>query len=444
MSDKVSFAQPNDEPERVISSHAGPHFHDPDSGIEAKRIVFLGGLLLESQREEIERCSLAGVQYAADALQRALLKGLIQFSDLDVRLVNVPYVGSYPKTYRKVWFPAVTDVLFGTVPVSGMGFFNLMVLRDHSRQVAAFRGLLPAVEGAGDCVIVAYSAHLPFIRAALRCQRRHPAVRICAVVPDLIEHMDAYSGLRKLIAQRRGSVFRKLARKIDYFVVLTRHMAEPIGVGPDKHVVVEGIHDAEPGAPDGQWPVEPGPIFIYTGTLAERYGILDLLEAFSHLEVATARLWICGAGDAENTVKSAALHDSRVTFHGRVPRADAIALQSRAHVMVNPRRPEGEFTRYSFPSKTMEYLASGRPVVMHWLPGIPEEYRPHLISPETGDAAGLSATLQQVVAMSQDDLRRIGAAGREFVLTRKTPRMQIAKLLAGLFPGWHGSPQDAD
>jgi len=112
--------------------------------------------------------------------------------------------------------------------------------------------------------------------------------------------------------------------------------------------------------------------------------------------------------------------------------------------MVNPRRPEGEFTRYSFPSKTMEYLASGRPVIMHWLAGIPEDYRPYLITPDTGDAQGLAAAMRRVAALPQAELRRIGAPGRDFVLTHKSPRVQIGKLLAGLFPGWRRSPAGDD
>ena len=200
-------------------------------------------------------------------------------------------------------------------------------------------------------------------------------------------------------------------------------------------MVIEGVFDPEQQFLPAPWPEEPGPIFIYTGTLARRYGIQDLLLAFSRIDIPTARLWICGAGDMQEAVVNLAKRDSRVTFYGRIPRSEAMVLQGRAHVMVNPRRPEGEFTRYSFPSKTMEYLASGRPVITHWLPGIPEEYRHYLIAPETGDAAGLESTMRHVAAMTPEDLRKLGEVGREFVLKHKSPRVQVGRLLEGLFPG---------
>lgn len=435
-------------PDGAQRSGPGPEAGDgtaaPRPAARPHRVVFLGGLLLESQIPQIERDSRSVIQYAADALQRALLRGFTLYPDLDVRLVNVPYIGSYPKTYRKAWFPAVTDLLFGKVPVTGMGFFNLLLARDHFRRRAALCGLAPLVRSPGDCVVVVYSAHLPFVRAVMDCRRLNPDLRICVIVPDLIEHMGDYGRLRKILANHNGRVFRRLATQADHFVVLTPHMATELGIGPDRHVVIEGIYDPQAHLPAAPWSPEPAPIFIYTGTLATRYGILDLLDAFSQLDVPSARLWICGMGDAQGAVEDLARRDPRVTYHGQLPRTEVLALQARAHVMVNPRRPEGEFTRYSFPSKTLEYLASARPVIMHWLPGIPEGYRPHLITPDTGDAKGLAQAMRRVAALPQDDLRRIGEAGRDFILMHKTPRAQIGKLLKALYPGGLRAPSDGD
>lgn len=399
-------------------------------------MIFLGGMLLDSQAAMVERDSRIGVQYAADALQRGFIKGLSQIDDVEVSAVNLPFIGSFPRAYRKAWFPTAKDLLFGSVPLVGMGFFNLAIARDVSRAWSARLGLEKCAIADSDCAIVIYSADLPFLRAAIAFRRANPQVRLCLIMPDLIEHMGDYKGIQKLRANYRGRVFRNLTDHVDYYVVLTPHIAAELRIAPDRHAVIEGIHDPSSTDQAPDWSAETGVVFIYTGTLETRYGILDLLQAFARLEHPSARLWICGAGDAEPAVQAMARRDPRVTFHGRVPRARALALQARAHVMVNPRRPEGAFTRYSFPSKTMEYLASGRPVVMHWLPGIPEEYRPYLITPETGDAAGLAAAMHVVAARPTEELRRIGAAGRDFVLREKNPRVQVGKLLAGLFPGW--------
>ena len=284
-------------------------------------------------------------------------------------------------------------------------------------------------------MIIVYAAHLPFIRAALACRRVNPSFRVCIVVPDLIANMREHNrGLLAWVNRYRGWAFRKFAQQSDFLVVLTKHMPEEIGIGPEKHVVVEGVYDPDDMAPSAPWPDNQGTIFIYTGSLAQRYGVLDLLKAFSRIESPTAQLWICGAGDAQGAVVALAARDPRVIFHGRVPRSEAKALQGKAHVMINPRRPDGAFTRYSFPSKTMEYLASGRPVLMHWLPGLPEEYRPYLVTTETGDEQGLEAAMRRMAALPSDELRLIGAKGRDFVLTHKVPSVQTRKIMDALFP----------
>ena len=44
-------------------------------------------------------------------------------------------------------------------------------------------------------------------------------------------------------------------------------------------------------------------------------------------------------------------------------------------MLVNPRPDNEEYTRYSFPSKNIEYLLTGKPVVAYLLSGMPEVYQ---------------------------------------------------------------------
>jgi hypothetical protein len=56
--------------------------------------------------------------------------------------------------------------------------------------------------------------------------------------------------------------------------------------------------------------------------------------------------------------------------------AEAAKEQIRnADVLVNPRRNDAEYTKYSFPSKNVEYLLSGNPVVGYMLDGMGQAYR---------------------------------------------------------------------
>lgn len=60
---------------------------------------------------------------------------------------------------------------------------------------------------------------------------------------------------------------------------------------------------------------------MYTGRLNRRYGLADLLEAFSGMDMASLQLWICGSGEMENEVRAAAQSDRRIRFSGFSPTA---------------------------------------------------------------------------------------------------------------------------
>lgn len=44
-----------------------------------------------------------------------------------------------------------------------------------------------------------------------------------------------------------------------------------------------------------------------------------------------------------------------------VPNSGVLKAQSESEILVNPRNDNNEFTKYSFPSKVIEYLGSGTP-----------------------------------------------------------------------------------
>ena len=158
---------------------------------------------------------------------------------------------------------------------------------------------------------------------------------------------------------------------------------------------------------------------VYTGTLATKYGVLDLVRAFRLLKDQDCNLIICGSGDADSEIKDYAAADSRIRFLGIVHNELAKTLQNEATVLVNPRKPEGEYTAYSFPSKTMEYLETGNIVVSYRLPGIPKEYEGKICFVE--DSSTLQNALQRALDMTFEERIKVGKAALSFLLNEKGP-----------------------
>ena len=103
-------------------------------------------------------------------------------------------------------------------------------------------------------------------------------------------------------------------------------------------------------------------------------------------------------------------------------------MQQQATVLINPRSSKGEYTKYSFPSKTMEYLASGTPTIMCHLPAIPQEYDEYLYYITDESAEGIKSKLIEVCEKPQQELEEFGQKAAEFIKTQKNAFVQAQKV----------------
>jgi glycosyltransferase involved in cell wall biosynthesis len=396
------------------------------------RIAFLAGIFPRKQHSFIARNSIGVIQNAADAFQKNLIEGLAIHDDVDAVVVNLPFVSAWPSSFRKPWFPRVRDSESG-VPVDGRGFANASLVRYPARIMASLVGLYGKQARSADTILV-YSAHVPFMLAAVLAGRLFSRRQLAIVVLDLPEYMGAMGLAQKLFGGFNRKLFYYLVRYFDKFIVLTEAMISRLGVDPEKAVVVEGIATLSQVGTSNVAQKNRGNTFLYTGTLARRYGIEELVDGFRQVRCPDAALWICGAGEGADYVAAAAKADPRIVFFGQVDRSRALELQGEADFLINPRCGDDEFVRYSFPSKIMEYMASGRPVIMYGLPGIPEDYEGHYLPISAAGAAGIGAAISSAIDVPADERNAMGAAARDFVRLRKGPREQVRRILDSLYP----------
>ena len=100
---------------------------------------------------------------------------------------------------------------------------------------------------------------------------------------------------------------------------------------------------------------------VYAGALEEYNGIRLMLDAFGQLDTGRITLDIYGNGSLENVVRKTADH-VRIRYHGRVEHKQVVQAQKQADLLLNLRDLSSPVCRYAFPSKLIEYLASGVPV----------------------------------------------------------------------------------
>lgn len=104
-------------------------------------------------------------------------------------------------------------------------------------------------------------------------------------------------------------------------------------------------------------------VFLYAGLLSRVTGVDILLEAMRRIRRQEIRLIITGKGDLEEEVGQAAAEDERILFKGHLTYEEYVKQLQGADILVNPRNMDLPENQNNFPSKIMDYLASGKRII---------------------------------------------------------------------------------
>lgn len=255
-------------------------------------------------------------------------------------------------------------------------------------------------------------------RTAARLRNR-PCAAIVTDVPDILggNSLAARANMRQIL-------------RYDGYVLLTAAMNKRVNPRHKPFLVAEGQADASLLTNADSAEKYPDPVCLYAGMLHEKYGILRLVQAFLLLPHANARLIIYGTGDAAERIQKIANADARIEYRGVCDNAEVVREEARAWLLINPRPSDEEFTRFSFPSKNLEYMASGTAVLTTKLPGMPAAYHDYVYLFDDETPAGMADTLVRLLSSDRAALDRKGAAARNFVLTEKSNVTQAKRILA--------------
>jgi glycosyltransferase involved in cell wall biosynthesis len=271
------------------------------------------------------------------------------------------------------------------------------------------------------------------MKAIKKAKKKDPSIKVVQLIADLIEfavNNDA-TCIQKMYNSWQVKQNNRLRRYIDGYILLTEQMRDKLNI-TKPYIVMEGIAAKRDSIIFSITRDNDVKTILYTGSMNTKYGILELLEAFSKIGMSNYRLVLCGVGNDESIIsiiKEYCKRDSRIVFLGKVPHDEVLDLQANSTVLVNPRRNNEEFTKYSFPSKNLEYLSSGTPLVAYKLDGIPDEYDDYIYYVPDNDPVTLAKRLIEVCEMPEEQRKAMGLKAREFVNNNKNPKIQTKRIL---------------
>jgi glycosyltransferase involved in cell wall biosynthesis len=214
----------------------------------------------------------------------------------------------------------------------------------------------------------------------------------------------------------------------DALVVVSRDIIDDFAPGVP-HVRVEGGI-----VPDMVAPVRPAQRdtfdVVFAGGMEAVNGVEPMLQAISRIKGDHYRFIFAGSGLLADVVRRAALEDPRIIYRGFLNLSELLPIYAQADVLINMRLTMNMRSRYFFPSKLMEFLASGTPVISTCTGHVEQEFGDllFLLKDETPD--GLANAIRQAEAVGRKERVRIGRKAREYMLQHKTWRAQAGRVSA--------------
>lgn len=273
-------------------------------------------------------------------------------------------------------------------------------------------------------IVLTYATNIALLYPLLLGNRNVKVVTICSEIP---QYRIMTGGRVKQMLKR--SIARYLNDRMDGYVYFSKHMSEATNPYKKPSIVIEGLPDIRVSSDVVPPSVVRPEIILYAGYLLKENGIDILLEAIMRPECKDVELWLCGAGEMASRAKECAAQCDRIRYLGQLPNERILELEREATLLINPRKPDNLLTRYSFPSKTFEYLTSGTPAIITRLDGIPDEYYDFCYTCDVSSAETLAHDLRCVLDIPQSERFEKANEALRFIAKNKSSESQVERIL---------------
>ncbi len=367
---------------------------------------------------------------SAQSFETALIKGLGTIEDLEITSASAESIAMYPGSNRVFLTKRIDEIASG-VKTNIVPAINLPLIKQFNHASGTAKLLkkwLKYNKNETDKCVLSYGLYPAVAKKLQQLCKKYNCKCVC-LITDIPKTMFTYTStgnpLKKLFGGRYRENAVSLQGEFDGYIFLTEQMSE--AVAPQKpFVVVETLADTEIFNSLKNVKKANPPVLMYAGALYKKYGVDLIVEAFTKVKE-ECELWLFGSGDYEEEIKKIAQKDKRIKFFGRVPREDVLNAEKQATLLLNLRNSNDDYTKYSFPSKMVEYMLSGTPLLTTKLEGIPVEYYNYVYSVDDNNTEKTAMLIDDILNNPQE-LCDMGEKAKSFVENNKNCFVQAEKI----------------
>lgn len=342
-------------------------------------------------------------------------------NNIEVSCITVPPINSdnCQTKFLKLISDKESEVLFEYVKL-----VNLPILRNISAFFGTFCKVMRAPRGA-ICVQDLLNVTTTL---ATFCASRLSNKKILGILTDM---PNAYVDNESTKVPVQKKITQYLCEKCaDYYLFLTEEMNSVVNKHFRPYTIIEGFSDYEIHKRSNALEKKATPrVCMYAGGINKLYGLDMLVNGFIKAEIANCELHIYGDGPYVEELKTICRMNKNVKYLGIMNNADIVEKEEEATLLINPRYTSSAFVKYSFPSKNMEYMASGTPILTTKLPGMPSEYYEYIYILEDETEVGMSSALASIMEKEPGELHLFGARAKEWILENKNNIISTRKII---------------
>ena len=394
--------------------------------------VFLGFLISEDNAKQLfSEDKFPAIQ--TYKFINKFVESLEMSNNCSIKYVSAQPTSLYPKNKRiffkkKQYSIQISDK---NVDVSEISFINFSIFRIITRFLNSFFSLIKILRQNKDTRIgiIVYSVHLPFMLTGVILSKLFK-LQLIYLWTDPPSVSVSKNVLIKLMRKIEYIISKYLMNKGHRVIALTKYLAQDFATNKP-NLIIEGFIDSDDSRfsnSDNSYLCQDEIIITYTGSIVKNYGLNELVTAVSELDDKyRIKLNIYGRGDFEDDLIRLSKNSKKINYFGYLDFKEISKTQKKSDFLINTRSNDEYYSRYSFPSKILEYMMSGRPVITTFLDGMPEEYKNYLIIISDNNPETIKNKLIEISSLSLEDRYTIGQNARNFALT-KTTKSQSKKI----------------
>lgn len=319
--------------------------------------------------------------------------GSLSSSFENVFVLSTPEVRNYPAA-KKIFFTTqkfCKNKIIGKV----MGFINIILLKHLSRFLISFFQLGFGLRKMKFSFILVHGTHTPFMISALLLGK---IMKTSTIILLTDEHgkMVSNDGKLGVILRKIDTYLMKyLINKFDGFILLSPIFLKKFRI--KNYFVQPGILNKSLSTDLSTATRVRNDVncfrVVFAGGLNHNNGVDRLLDSINYIQDKKISLYFYGSGELVNQILIESKKDNRIVYGGLLYGSNLAEALLSADLLINPRPISEEYSKTSFPSKLIDYMATGVCTLTTKIVSIPAEISDYLFFIEGEDSISIAKAI---------------------------------------------------